>query len=469
MRPHVLALLALCVGCAETNVTADFVGVDLWITFDSDFPVVHFDVSANRTSDDAEIYAGRELVPAATTQTSTRTLRTLIDGDVAFADDEARIVVVAIDEAGARLGEERTRVVLEYGRIVTTTVAFVAPSTCGDGVLDDGEACDTAGGEGCSATCQIEAGYVCAGAPSLCALATRTAIVDANAATCPGEGSAAAPFCTLPRAVMAPWADHVFLRAGDYRTAVVLDRDLTVVADAGAVIEATTAPVVSIVAGDVRWRSGTIRGLGGLGGGIAVRGAGAVLDLSDATVGPSSTTAIAVSDGGYLEARRTQVRGNRQGLTLDSDAGFVLESTVVAGNGGVGVGASGLWVRRAPSTARIANLTIADNSGAAMRCDAAIELLNTIVWSEDTVTATVADACRPVYSDYGPLEAGVTLPAGSFSLEPQLTADQHLTADSPCRDTGDPDSVARGDAPAFDIDGQARPRGPNVDIGADEL
>ena len=37
-------------------------------------------------------------------------------------------------------------------------------AVCGDGVLDPGEACDdldAIGGDGCSATCQIEPGYVC--------------------------------------------------------------------------------------------------------------------------------------------------------------------------------------------------------------------------------------------------------------------------------------------------------------------
>jgi cysteine-rich repeat protein len=42
---------------------------------------------------------------------------------------------------------------------------------CGDGVKLGGEACDdgnTAGGDGCSATCTLEPGYNCAGAPSVC-------------------------------------------------------------------------------------------------------------------------------------------------------------------------------------------------------------------------------------------------------------------------------------------------------------
>ena len=42
---------------------------------------------------------------------------------------------------------------------------------CGDGALDAGEACDdgtVVGGDGCSATCQLEVGFACEGEPSVC-------------------------------------------------------------------------------------------------------------------------------------------------------------------------------------------------------------------------------------------------------------------------------------------------------------
>lgn len=43
--------------------------------------------------------------------------------------------------------------------------------TCGDGAVDEGEACDdgrTDDGDGCDASCGVESGWRCAGAPSLC-------------------------------------------------------------------------------------------------------------------------------------------------------------------------------------------------------------------------------------------------------------------------------------------------------------
>ena len=45
-----------------------------------------------------------------------------------------------------------------------TCMADLTATTCGDGVVDVGEECDdggTSGGDGCSATCLVESGYVC--------------------------------------------------------------------------------------------------------------------------------------------------------------------------------------------------------------------------------------------------------------------------------------------------------------------
>jgi len=55
----------------------------------------------------------------------------------------------------------------------TDAVIQIAPesSTCGDGVIEDAETCDdgdTAPADGCDASCQVEAGWSCAGEPSVC-------------------------------------------------------------------------------------------------------------------------------------------------------------------------------------------------------------------------------------------------------------------------------------------------------------
>jgi len=56
----------------------------------------------------------------------------------------------------------------------TYSIAFTyVPFVCGNGVLEGAETCDdgnTTAGDGCTATCTVQAGYACAGAPSVCAL-----------------------------------------------------------------------------------------------------------------------------------------------------------------------------------------------------------------------------------------------------------------------------------------------------------
>ncbi|MDB4973739.1 MAG: hypothetical protein JWN48_2080 [Myxococcaceae bacterium] len=67
----------------------------------------------------------------------------------------------------------------KFARIAITALATAyvgasaasAQAACGDGVVDAGETCDdsnVAASDGCNTTCQIEAGYGCTGAPSLC-------------------------------------------------------------------------------------------------------------------------------------------------------------------------------------------------------------------------------------------------------------------------------------------------------------
>jgi len=53
----------------------------------------------------------------------------------------------------------------------TGGVGGFVDGVCGDGVLSPGETCDdgnTLGGDGCSAACIIESGFLCSGAPSVC-------------------------------------------------------------------------------------------------------------------------------------------------------------------------------------------------------------------------------------------------------------------------------------------------------------
>lgn len=61
--------------------------------------------------------------------------------------------------------------------LVAALAAFILPAApafaqvCGDGVIEGAEACDddnTSAGDGCDASCAVEAGYKCVNEPSRC-------------------------------------------------------------------------------------------------------------------------------------------------------------------------------------------------------------------------------------------------------------------------------------------------------------
>jgi cysteine-rich repeat protein len=80
-----------------------------------------------------------------------------------------------------------------FRRIVEPGIARLALNltvACGNNLVEPGETCDDGGvaaGDGCSATCQVEAGYECTGAPSTCTLlgapvtAVKLIVVDRGA------------------------------------------------------------------------------------------------------------------------------------------------------------------------------------------------------------------------------------------------------------------------------------------------
>jgi cysteine-rich repeat protein len=62
---------------------------------------------------------------------------------------------------------------------------------CGDGIIDAGEQCDdanTINNDGCSATCNIETGYICTGTPSVCMAVCGDGIVASSEGCDDGNG-----------------------------------------------------------------------------------------------------------------------------------------------------------------------------------------------------------------------------------------------------------------------------------------
>ena len=107
---------------------------------------------------------------------------------------------------------------------------------------------------------------------------------------------------------------------------------------------------------------------------------------------------------------------------------------------------------------------VAGEDGGGVYCDDQSDptLTNCILWGDvpnelrvepGTVTATYCD-----------IQGGWT-GEGNMNADPLLTPDGHLTAASPCRDSGEPNGDYSGQT---DVDGEPRESDGRVDIGADE-
>lgn len=468
-RPIALSLLLFACGCGE-KVEADFTAVNLSTTFPTRFGIDRLIVSAEAEDGTVALEPATFMVMPGTdeethTETASLILEEALDGKrVTFTVDGAK------EEGVVATGKTTLR--LAAGFILTATVGLDVADTCGDGVVDPAEDCDDANereGDGC-VSCTLEDGFTCVSAPSECFVEARTAVVDDDAA-CPGTGTHAAPFCALSSGVAAPWASTVAVRPGTYGERLVIDRDLELVGAKGAVLEVGAAPAVRIEGVRAVLRGFVIRGDSRIGGGVAVEGPDAMVEIRNNTIGPGSTVGLDVSEGVFVRIEKNRIMEHAGGgLRLSTDVGFMVRNNMLLGNGDASTPFGGVLFERAPANSIFANNTVAGNqaatsSTAGIFCPERAQVVNSIVWDQPSLPA-----CDLRYSDVGPITSStVALGEGSFSEDPRLTEDGHLEAGSPCVDAGDPRSIAEGVAPNDDIDGEGRPMGSGVDVGADEV
>ncbi len=123
------------------------------------------------------------------------------------------------------------------------------------------------------------------------------------------------------------------------------------------------------------------------------------------------------------------------------------------------------------SNPTLTNCTVGDNAaefgGGGLRCrDSDPTLTNCVVWSNTPQSVDLFNAAPLV--TYSNIESGTGQPwfgIGCIDSDPLLTPALHLSIDSPCRDSGDPNGVYAGQV---DIDGEPRVVGDFVDMGSDE-
>ena len=196
----------------------------------------------------------------------------------------------------------------------------------------------------------------------------------------------------------------------------------------------------------------------------------------------SSPTISKCTISGNLVAGAPDHQGRGGGIGCRNGASPFIVNSIIAGNVALGWQESesytpghggGLYCRE-NSSPTITNCTIADNAnsfetsaeqdgaGIFLRDNSVPIVTNVILWGNIPLQISSDGAQANVsFSDVQGTYAGT----GNLDADPQFLGggDYHLTAASPCIDTGTPTG-----APGDDIDGESRPQMTGYDIGADE-
>ena len=192
-------------------------------------------------------------------------------------------------------------------------------------------------------------------------------------------------------------------------------------------------------------------------------------------VGGSASTTIAILDANQVIANHATENGG--GILIWPDTVFTLTNNIIADNSAVGLG-GGICISN--SQGSLINNTFAQNEegageGVYLAGTADATILNNVIVSHTygiynagsgTPDVNYNDLRGSSVSDY----FGVTPGAGNISSDPWFVdpggGDYHLWLTSPAVDMGHPDDTL---APPVDIDGEVRPLGSRVDMGADEV
>lgn len=319
---------------------------------------------------------------------------------------------------------------------------------CGDGLVLGGETCDDgngAPGDGCSASCAPEGGFSCFGEPSVCATTALTHVVA------PSGGQ----FTSLEAADNSGTvADghFLFVRAGTYSEEVDLSKDLTIVGESGARIQASAnnAAAVRVRGGAVVKVQGLeVRHTGNNHGAVELD-SGANVTLVDCTLGPTEQFGVESVAGSTLVVRRSLLLDNADG-GADLAGTVSVENSVFSGNGNGGSSFGGARLR---SAATFRFNTVVDNLGAVgVLCDVAASVASSILFGNAGPEASAGCATSTSH-----------VQGAGGAADPLFLGDgYHLGTGSPVIDQS---SLAG--CPVEDFDGQARPMGAACEPGADE-
>lgn len=202
--------------------------------------------------------------------------------------------------------------------------------------------------------------------------------------------------------------------------------------------------------------------------GIVSRNA-AVVRVVDSRIELNMGTGIMI-EGGMLEVLRSVISSNVDGGIRIGNAGFTIESSIIANNGTTSGGTSNGGVRIGPGSSPgvFRFNTIARNRSevgvaSGMQCDRNVTIESSIIaYNTSLLQPELSTQCAPRQSLFaGQAPQGM----GNSSGNPMFVSmtDFHLLPGSAAID-------ATGTTPpALDVDGDPRPSGSRPDIGADEV
>jgi hypothetical protein len=264
-----------------------------------------------------------------------------------------------------------------------------------------------------------------------CPTSDEVLYVKGGAASCPGAGTAAMPYCQAQTAMnaVAPGKQIVVIRG------VVADWTLSF----------SSGPVTVV------GQSGAMVRPGGVNDAVTINGTDVL--IRDVAVSAGGGAGIVAKAGSTLRLHRCLVEGNTGGPGIQTtNTAFEIENTVIAKNGGTNFPGVNLGATTTmPRTFR--NNTVVQNGAIGVVCGASYDIVGSIIFGNpglQTLSCTAADPCATNCS----------------VVDPKLDAGYQLTMSSPmpCKDL-------LTDAPATDRKGTARPQGAThkSDCGADEL
>lgn len=208
----------------------------------------------------------------------------------------------------------------------------------------------------------------------------------------------------------------------------------------------------------------------GYDGAVSVRGAAptirSCLIRDNVTWGPQEWGAggILVGEGAAPTVEQCLIVGNTahgggSGVRIGGASSLTVVNSLIAGNNGRPA------IHANDAALVLTNVTIADNHDVGLLLNGAqATVLNSVLWEVDA--AEIEAPNGSLYKvDFSNIEDGVLTGTGNISQDPLFVGggDYHLGAGSPCIDVG----TAAG-TPAYDWEGDPRPFGGGVDMGADE-